>query len=411
MALEILMPALSPTMKEGNLATWIKKEGDKVSSGDVIAEIETDKATMEVEATDDGILAKILIPDGTNGVQVNTLIAVLLEAGDDAAAVNEIISNYNGSSHASNSKTQESKEEQIRDNPNISINSPETQQNKEFASPLAKRIAEQRGINISGVSGSGPNGRIIKQDIENIQSRPVNVQSFVRNEQDSTMIPHSNMRKIIAKRLVESKQNVPHFYVTVEASITQLNKARKEINVYLSQFEEKVSVNDIIIKACANALRIHPKVNASWSEDGMIMYNNVDISIAVGIDDGLITPIVKNADTKSLRTIAVEAKDLIKRARLNKLSLEEFQGGGFSLSNLGMYNVAQFGAIINPPQSAILAVGGVKSIAKFNNGQPYEDHIISLTISCDHRVVDGVLAAEFLNTIKMFVENPNLLIV
>jgi pyruvate dehydrogenase E2 component (dihydrolipoamide acetyltransferase) len=420
MAIEILMPALSPTMEEGNLAKWLKKEGDKISSGDVIAEIETDKATMEVEATDSGILGKILIAEGTNGVKVNSLIAVLLESGEDLSVVDSIIANFSSGkiagTSASNSNTKEPTVEAEKEK-----KSENTKQSGErvFASPLAKRIAENKGIDVSQIEGSGPNGRVIKKDVENFtpsqnvsqKSAKTQTQFAGRNGEESYTVPHSNMRKVIAKRLTESKQTVPHFYVAVEACVKNLNKSRIEINKYLEQFGEKVSVNDIIIKACANALKIHPNVNASWSENGMIIYNNIDVSIAVGIQDGLITPIVKNADSKSLRVISNEAKDLIKRARDGKLSLEEFQGGGFSISNLGMYNVSHFNAIVNPPQSAIIAVGGVKSVAKIckKTGQVYEEEIMTLTLSCDHRVVDGVLAAEFLNTIKSFIENPILL--
>ena len=427
MAIEILMPALSPTMEEGNLAKWLKKEGDKISSGDVIAEIETDKATMEVEATDSGIMGKILIPEGTSGVKVNSLIAVLLESGEDSSAIDSIIANFSSGkiagtktsgNSANNSNTKEPTVEAEKEEKSKNITQDAKSGERVFASPLAKRIAENKGVDISKVEGTGPNGRVIKKDVENFtpsqsssQKSTKATQFTGRNVEETHTIPHSNMRKVIAKRLLESKQTVPHFYVAVEASVKNLNKARVEINKYLEQFGEKVSVNDIIIKACANALKIHTGVNASWSENGMIIYNNVDVSIAVGIQDGLITPIIKNADSKTLRVISNEAKDLIKRARENKLSLEEFQGGGFSISNLGMYGVSHFNAIINTPQSAIIAIGGVKSVVKIckKSGQTYEEEIMTLTLSCDHRVIDGVLAAEFLNTVKAFIENPTLL--
>jgi pyruvate dehydrogenase E2 component (dihydrolipoamide acetyltransferase) len=409
-------------MEEGNLAKWLKKEGDKISSGDVIAEIETDKATMEVEATDSGIMGKILIAEGTNGVKVNSLIAVLLESGEDSSAIDSIIANFSSGKIAGTKTSSDSANNSNTKEPTVEAEkkSENTKQSGErvFASPLAKRIAENKGVDISKVEGSGPNGRVIKKDVENFtpsqsssQKSAKTTQFSGRNGEESYTIPHSNMRKVIAKRLLESKQTVPHFYVAVEACVKNLNKARVEINKYLEQFGEKVSVNDIIIKACANALKVHTSVNASWSENGMIVYNNVDVSIAVGIQDGLITPIIKNADSKNLRVISSEAKDLIKRARENKLSLEEFQGGGFSISNLGMYGVSHFNAIINPPQSAIIAIGGVKSIAKIckKSGEAYEEEIMTLTLSCDHRVIDGVLAAEFLNTVKAFIENPTLL--
>lgn len=415
MAIEILMPALSPTMEEGNLVKWLKKEGDVVVSGEVIAEIETDKATMEVEATDPGTLGKIIIPEGTNGVKVNTLIAVLLEKGEDASAIEKILSNV--PDKKPDVKKAEGEKNDVKATHEEKTQSlPKKDENERvFASPLAKRIAEQKGVDLSQINGSGPNNRVIKKDVEGAQQSAAvkqhSQQSFGRNSEESYIVPHSNMRKVIAKRLLESKQTVPHFYVSVEASVRNLNKARKEINAYLERFDEKASVNDIIIKCCANALRVHPNVNASWSENGMIVYNNVDVSVAVGVDGGLITPIVKNADIKSLRVIANETKDLIKRAKANKLSLDEFQGGGFSVSNLGMYNVSHFNAIINPPQSAIIAVGGVKSSPKLckQTNALYEDEVITLTLSCDHRVIDGVLAAEFLNTVKAFIENPSLL--
>ncbi|MDA0617322.1 MAG: pyruvate dehydrogenase complex dihydrolipoamide acetyltransferase [Proteobacteria bacterium] len=407
MAIEILMPALSPTMEEGNLAKWLKKEGDAISSGDVIAEIETDKATMEVEATDAGTLGKIIIPEGTNGVKVNALIAILLEKGEDVSALEGFTS-----SASKKEKPAIEPAKQVETEKKAETKTQSKSGERVFASPLAKRIAEQENIDITAIEGSGPNGRVVKKDLAGVQStEKKSSQVFGRNSQESYTVPHSNMRKVIAKRLLESKQTVPHFYVSVDASVKNLNKARKEINNYLEQFQEKVSVNDIIVKCCANALRVHPNVNASWGENGMTIYNNVDVSIAVGIDGGLITPIVKNADIKSLRTIANETKDLIKRAKSNKLSLEEFQGGGFSVSNLGMYNVSHFNAIINPPQSAIIAIGGVKSVPKLckKTNTLCEDEVMTLTLSCDHRVIDGVLAAEFLNSVKSFIENPNLL--
>lgn len=408
MAIEILMPALSPTMEEGNLAKWLKKEGDKVSSGDVIAEIETDKATMEVEATDNGVIGKIIIPEGTNNVKVNSLIAVLLESGEDSSVIEKILGKKQSFSVEKTSKI----EKQTQNAKEISPIVQSKNSDRTFASPLAKRIAENKNIDLITISGSGPNGRIIKKDVESLQnsvSKSSEVNS-ARNSAEYHIIPHSNMRKVIAKRLLESKQTVPHFYVSTEVSVANLNKSRAEINQYLDKFNEKVSVNDIIVKACANALRVHPNVNASWSENGMIVYNNVDVSIAVGIQDGLITPIIKNADSKSLRIIAKETKVLIKKAKEGKLALDEFQGGGFSVSNLGMYDVSSFNAIINPPQSAIIAIGSTRNVPKIckENGL-IDDQVITITLSCDHRVIDGVLAAEFLNTVKSLLENIALL--
>lgn len=414
MAIEILMPALSPTMEEGNLANWLKKEGDKVKSGDVIAEIETDKAIMEFEITDGGTIGKILVPAGTNGVKVNQLIAVLLENGDDDSAIDAIIAKHSNVKVSEKPNNTEDFQHKTENKP---LENTEKKNEKVFASPLAKVIAKQNDVDISSINGSGPNGRVVKKDVENAfqnkgKSSTIAVQSCGRNMQESTIVPHSNMRKVIAKRLLESKQTVPHFYVSIEASVKNLNKTRTQINEYLEKFDEKVSINDIIIKVCANALKQHPGVNASWSNENMIIYNNVDISVAVGVKDGLITPIIRNADMKSLRTISLEMKNLIKKAKENKLSLEEFQGGGFSISNLGMYNVSSFNAIINPPQAAIIAISGVKSIAKIckKTNNFYEDEVMTLTLSCDHRVIDGVLAAEFLNTVKSFIENPSFLI-
>ena len=417
MAIEVLMPALSPTMEEGNIAKWLKKEGDVVKSGDVIAEIETDKATMEVEATDGGTLGKIVIGNGVKNVKVNTLIAVILEKGEDKSAIDAVIAKHLGGQGVV-SKKEETKEEQKADavaNHAVIANS---DGGRIVASPLAKRIAEEKNVNLANIAGTGPNGRIVKKDVENVNTSPVKAnQSFVqfgRNTESSAFVPHSTMRRVIAKRLTESKQTVPHFYLSVEVSVKKLNKLRKDMNEMLdaSGVGGKISVNDIIVKACGVALSRHPNVNASWSDDGMIVYNNVDISIAVGIPDGLITPIVKNVNLKGLAQISKEAKDLIKRARDGKLALDEFQGGGFTISNLGMYNISHFCAIINPPQSAILAVGGTKMVPYIckKSGELCEDEIMTITLSCDHRVVDGVLGAEFVNTIKDMLENPGLMV-
>lgn len=409
MAIAVLMPALSPTMEEGNIAQWLKKEGDKIASGEIIAEIETDKATMEVEATDPGILGKILVKGGTKNVKVNTLIAVILEKGEDISAADPIIAKHSGSKTEQAPKAENKPQTEVpASTAAVSATvSPNTA--TVHASPLAKRIAESKGVDLSTIQGSGPNGRIVRKDIESVQQT---TQQTGRNAVSHTLVPHSNMRYVIAKRLAESKQTVPHFYLSLDVDVSNLNKARKQMNEYLEKHGEKISVNDIIIKACAAALEAHPNVNASWSNEGMMVYNNVDISVAVGIPDGLITPIIKNANMKGLREISKNAKNLIKRARENKLALEEFQGGNFTISNLGMYNISHFSAIINPPQSAILAVGSTKIVPCISKetGLLTESEIVTLTLSCDHRVVDGVLGAEFLNTVKNMLENPSLMV-
>jgi pyruvate dehydrogenase E2 component (dihydrolipoamide acetyltransferase) len=403
---DLLMPALSPTMTEGTLAKWLKKEGDKIKPGDIIAEIETDKATMEFEATDSGVLGKILVSEGSAGVLVNTPIGVLLENGEDIS----ILANYVS---APNEKSLVSQTEIKVDIATKSINE-KVQECTErvLASPLARRIASQNGADLTKILGSGPNGRIVKNDVEKLtnskQLPPVQIAGQNR------IIPHTAMRKAIATRLLESKTTIPHFYLSVDVEVGELLKAREQINASAPIANEKpafrVSVNDIIIKACAVALKAYPEVNASWSNEGMIMYGDVNISVAVSIEGGLITPIVKNAEQKTLVQISNEMKDLAKRARENKLRPEEFQGGGFSISNLGMFGINQFNAIINPPQSAILAVGATQRVPKeCKDGVKFVDKL-NLTISCDHRVVDGALAALFINKIKHIMEHPILMI-
>jgi pyruvate dehydrogenase E2 component (dihydrolipoamide acetyltransferase) len=423
MAIEILMPALSPTMVEGNLAKWLKKEGDKVKPGEIIAEIETDKAIMEVEAVETGILGKCIIPGGTPNVKVNQLIAVLLEEGDDASAIDAIVKKFSDNNTASTSNTATAEVKvQITAAPQMQ-ESPKTSESdtngRVFASPLAKRIAQIEGINLNNINGSGPHGRIIKQDVENYKpqstSTVINTPTFGRNPQESTKVPLSTMRKVIAKRLLESKQTIPHFYLTIDCNLDQLLALREQINSSAPEVDGKpqyrVSVNDIMIKATAIALRDTPKVNASYTEDGIIYYNNVDISIAVAIDDGLITPIVKNADQKSLSVISNEIKDLVKRAKVNQLKAEEFQGGGFSVTNLGMFGIKNFHAIVNPPQSAILAIGASEERAIIKDKQIQIANMVTITLSCDHRVVDGALGAELLNKFQRLIENPGLMLV
>jgi pyruvate dehydrogenase E2 component (dihydrolipoamide acetyltransferase) len=415
MPIKILMPALSPTMTEGNLARWLKKEGEKIKAGEVIAEIETDKATMEVEAVDEGILARIVIAEGTENVAVNNIIAILLEDGEDASALDSIASN-NAAPAAAKPQEAEKATSPATTHSQISSCTLDTG-NRIFASPLAKRIAEQENINLSSVQGSGPHGRIVKEDVlsakdkggVSTKSAQASVASPImgRNSEEYVLIPNSNMRKVIAKRLLESKQTVPHFYLTVECEVDKLLKVRKEMNDAATDVNPyKLSVNDFVIKAVAMALKAVPEANASWEEAAIKLYNNVDISVAVAIEGGLITPIIKNADMKSISQLSQEMKDLAKRARDNKLAPHEFQGGSFSISNLGMFGVKQFNAIINPPQSCILAVGASNERVVVKKGEMKVANVMDVTLSVDHRVVDGAVGAKFLEAFKKFIENP-----
>ena len=419
MPIEILMPALSPTMTEGNLAKWVVKEGDKIKSGQVIAEIETDKATMEVEAVDEGVIGKIMVTSGTEGVKVNQLIALLLEDGEDKA----VLDSYKpkaGAASAAPAPSAEKKEE-LASAPAVSAPaSPMLNAGDRVkASPLAKRIAANEAIDIRMVAGTGPHGRIVKDDVlKAVASGGTGGKGRVmRNPVDSTKIPNNNMRKVIARRLSESKQTVPHFYLTVACELDRLLEVRKEVNFEAEAQSSKdkkpaykLSVNDFIIKATALALKKVPTANASWTDEAILQYNNVDISVAVAIDGGLITPIVKNADQKSVITISNEMKDLASRAKSGKLSPEEFQGGGFSISNLGMFGVKQFAAIVNPPQGCILAVGAGEDRAVVRSGKLEIRNMVDLTLSVDHRVVDGAVGAQFLAALKHYLESPSLML-
>jgi pyruvate dehydrogenase E2 component (dihydrolipoamide acetyltransferase) len=415
MPIEILMPALSPTMKEGNLAKWVKKEGDKIKAGEVIAEIETDKATMEVEAVDEGTLGKILIAEGTENVAVNSCIALILEDGEDK----KVLENY-ASANASKKveevqKVEEKKSAPIVDNSvNLTQNSTKNSSdaNPVKASPLAKRIAKEEGVILSQISGSGPRGRIIKDDVLGFVKNGGSRQGVVhRNPQEFYAVKNNNVRKVIAKRLLESKQNVPHFYLSCEFKIDKLNELRHALNEVAELDENgnpsyKISVNDLIIKATAMALQKVPEANSSWSDEAILIYNNVDISMAVAIDGGLITPIIKNADQKSIQAISKESKQLAKKAREGKLAPEEFQGGTFSISNLGMFGIDNFSAIVNPPQSCILAVARAVEKPIVEHGQIKIGHMMNVTLSCDHRVVDGAIGAEFLKALRRYIEHP-----
>ncbi|MBY0292411.1 MAG: pyruvate dehydrogenase complex dihydrolipoamide acetyltransferase [Alphaproteobacteria bacterium] len=414
MPIEILMPALSPTMTEGNLVKWHKKEGETVKAGDVIAEIETDKATMEVEAVDEGSLGKIIVPEGTEGVKVNQVIGLLLEEGENASALE-------------NTKTEALlKPEKKEDSP---LPSPETktelkvihhqtvapQGSRMFATPLARRIAEKENLNLESITGSGPRGRIIKADVEQALTQGGTLNSSPPSallsgyEPTYKVMPTSNIRKIIAKRLVEAKQTIPHFYLTVECEINALLKAREQINKR-AEGAYKLSVNDFVIKACGVALTRVPSANASWIEDQIYQYTSADVSVAVAIEGGLITPVIRQAGTRGLIEISHEMKALALRARDGKLKPEEFQGGTFSLSNLGMYGVKEFSAIINPPQGCILAVGMGEERPIVKEGVLTVATLMTCTLSVDHRVVDGAVGAQFLKVFKELIENPVMMI-
>lgn len=412
MSIEILMPALSPTMTEGNLVKWHKKEGDLVKAGDVLVEIETDKATMEVEAVDEGTLGKIFVPEGTQNVKVNAPIAVLLEDGEDASSVK-------GPS-AAPAATPQPDAEKVTSKPELTVvkNTPAPQtssSDRVFASPLAKRIAGQNNLNLAAVSGSGPRGRIVKSDVEmalasggasasRVLNLPNNVPGLSGYEPAFESIPVNNMRKVIAKRLTESKQTVPHFYLTVDCEIDALLKARQQLNAMGDDY--KLTVNDFIIRAVAQALKAVPEANAAWMGDEMYQFESADISVAVAIEGGLITPVIRQTETKGLREISLEMRDLATRARDGKLKPEEFQGGTFSISNLGMYGIREFSAIINPPQGCILAIGAGEERAVVKNGQLSVATVMTCTLSVDHRVVDGAVGANFLKAFKQFITDP-----
>lgn len=416
MPIEILMPALSPTMTEGNLVKWLKKEGDIVKSGDVIAEIETDKATMEVDTPDEGRMGKILVPEGTEGVQVNQVIAYLLAEGEDSSALENMKA---GPAPEQTKKTDVPQAAPIS-KPDLKVvaSQTETSSARVFATPLARRLSENAGLSIESISGSGPHGRVVKADVELALSqstsspllRPATATSLLSGYEPAyDVLPVSNMRKVIAKRLMEAKQTVPHFYLTVDCDIDRLIKAREQINEKANG-AYKLSVNDFVIKACALALKQVPESNASWIDDQIYQYKSVDVAVAVAIEGGLITPVIRQAETKGLVDISREMKELAARAREGKLKPEEFQGGTFSLSNLGMYGITQFSAIINPPQGCILAVGVGEERPVVRGGLLTTATMMTCTLSVDHRVVDGAVGANFLKVFKELVENPVMMI-
>ncbi len=432
MPIEILMPALSPTMTEGNLTKWNKKEGDKIEPGMVIAEIETDKATMEVEAVDEGIMGKIMVPAGTNNVPVNKLIALLLAEGEDKKAIEKYKPKEDEKPKAESKPTAAAPS--AAPAPSIAPTAPKlapsaptaapkaaaltavaSANGRVKASPLAKRIATEAGINLAQVIGTGPHGRIVREDVEEAISSggAMTVGKVKRNPVEFVQIPNTNMRKTIARRLTESKQQVPHFYLTIECVLDKLMEVRQMLNDEAQSAAGKggapaykLSVNDFIIKAVALGLKKVPDANVSWYDDAIVRYNNVDVSIAVAMEGGLITPIIRNADQKTLPQISNEMKDLAARARANKLAPEEYTGGGFSLSNLGMFGIKHFEAIINPPQACILAVGAGEERPIAKNGKLEIATVMSATLSVDHRAVDGALGAQFLAAFKKFIEEP-----
>ena len=445
MPINILMPALSPTMEKGNLARWLKKEGDKVKSGDVIAEIETDKATMEVEAVDEGTIAKILVPEGTQDVPVNDIIAVMASDGEDVKAA--------GAGAASATKpapapaaiaaapaltpAQKPATPAAAPAPQAAAATPQANGHaRVFASPLARRLARESGIELARISGSGPHGRIVARDVEGAKSgaglkppaaAPASAPAVAPSMSDKQIlalfepgsyevVPHDGMRRTIAQRLTASVQTVPHFYLTMDCDIGKLLTAREEINAAAPRDKEKkplykISVNDFVIKAMAIALQRIPNSNVSWTDGGMLRHRHSDIGVAVAMPGGLITPIIRKAETKSLSTISAEMKDFAARARSRKLKPEEYQGGTTAVSNLGMYGIKDFTAVINPPHATILAVGTSEERAVVRAGKIEAAHIMSVTLSCDHRAVDGALGAELIGAFKILIENPVMMMV
>ena len=416
MPIEILMPALSPTMSEGTLARWLKNEGDTVKSGDVIAEIETDKATMEFEAVDEGTIGKILIAAGSAGVKVNTPIAILLEEGEDASAM----------SAAPKAAPVAVAAAPVAAAPApVAVAAPVAAApagDRVFASPLAKRLAAEAGLDLKAVQGSGPYGRVVKADVEaavkcGVKAAPAPAAAAAPAPKAAPApaaanpfepayeeIPNSSIRKVIARRLTEAKQTVPHFYLTIDCEVDALLKVRAELNGRSDAY--KLSVNDFVIRAVALALKKVPAANASWGEEAIKRYIDVDVSVAVATPNGLITPIVRHADHKGLAAISNEMKELAGKAKDGKLKPEEFQGGGFTISNLGMFGIKEFAAIINPPQGCILAVGAGEQRPVVKNGALAIATVMSCTLSVDHRVVDGAVGAEFLAAFKKLIEDP-----
>ena len=452
MPINILMPALSPTMEKGNLAKWLKKEGDQVKSGDVIAEIETDKATMEVEAVDEGTLAKIVVPEGTQDVPVNDVIAVLAGEGEDVKAAGAGTASAPPKPAPSAEAPTAAKPvpapvaapaakvaapAAATPAPQAAAAAPQTNGHaRTFSSPLARRLARDAGIELARINGSGPHGRVIARDVEEAKSgkglkapaaAPAGAPSIAPSMSDKQIralfeegsyevIPHDGMRRTIAQRLTASVQTVPHFYLTMDCNIGKLVEAREEINAVAPRDKEgkpayKLSVNDFVIKALALALQRIPNANVSWTDGGMLKHKHSDVGVAVAMPGGLITPIIRKAETKPISAISAEMKDFAARARARKLKPEEYQGGTTAVSNLGMYGIKDFTAVINPPHATILAVGTGEERAIVKNGKIEAAQIMSVTLSCDHRAVDGALGAELIGAFKMLIENPVMMVV
>ena len=427
MPIEVLMPALSPTMTEGTLARWIKKEGEMVEAGDVIAEIETDKATMEVEAVDEGKLAKILVGEGTENVPVNEMIAVLLEDGEDDSAAEGFAPSNDAapSAPAAEEKVEAAKEEKAAKSAAAAPAAASASAGgRVFSSPLARRLAKDAGLDIASIKGTGPKGRVVKADVLKAQEQGVSAPSTGHTTMPTPIghaydadtkvnmfnmpykeLPVNNIQKVTAKRLLESKTTVPHFYLTMDIQLDNLLAARKDMNDKANG-AYKLSVNDFIVKASAMALKKYPACNVSWQDSSVHQFIHSDISVAVATPNGLITPIVRAAEGKGLVEISNEVKELAGRAREGKLKPEEFQGGSFSISNLGMYGISEFSAIINPPQACILAVGAGVQQPVVKNGNVEVATVMKATLSTDHRAVDGAIGAEFLKILKDYLENP-----
>jgi pyruvate dehydrogenase E2 component (dihydrolipoamide acetyltransferase) len=430
MAVEILMPALSPTMEEGTLAKWLVKEGDVVKSGQILAEIETDKATMEFEAVDEGTVGKILIAEGTGGVKVNTPIAVLLDEGEDASSVASASSSVVPVAAPAKSDAKASDERPVVAPAPVSGGA------RVFASPLARRIAKEKGLDLGAVKGSGPHGRIVRADVEGAQAvaapvaaaptesraearpTPAAAASMPTGPATETVlkmyadrayeeVPLDGMRRTIAARLTEAKQTIPHFYLRREVRLDALMAFRETLNKQLEGRGVKLSVNDFIIKACAMALQAVPNANAVWAGDRMLRLTPSDVAVAVAVEGGLFTPVLRDADKKSLSALSAEMKDLAGRAKTKKLAPHEYQGGSFAISNLGMMGIENFDAVINPPHGSILAIGaGIKKPVVMGDGTIGVATVMSMTLSVDHRVIDGALGAEFLKAVIEALENP-----
>ncbi len=450
MPINILMPALSPTMEKGNLAKWLKKEGDKVKSGDVIAEIETDKATMEVEAVDEGTIAKILVPEGTQDVPVNDVIAVLAGDGEDVKSAGAAAGAKPSAPPAKAEAPPATKPASpppaapaaaatpvAAPAPQAASSAPQADGHaRTFSSPLARRLAKEAGIDVARITGTGPHGRVIARDVAEAKSgkglkaptaAPGAGPALAASMSDKQIlalfepgsyeiVPHDGMRRTIAQRLTAAVQTIPTFYLTIDCEIGKLLAAREEINASAPKDKEtkplyKLSVNDFVIKAMAVALQKIPNCNVSWTDGGMVKHKHSDIGVAVAMPGGLITPIIRKAETKSLSTISGEMKDFAARARARKLKPEEYQGGTTAVSNLGMYGISHFTAVINPPHATILAVGTSEERPVVRDGKIEIAQMMSVTLSCDHRAIDGALGAELIGAFKLLIENPVMMMV